>query len=284
MEKLRLSNRTLCHRVAALELQLKQLKLNPNLYLTENSNESSPWTNEIESQLRSELEEAKSQLEAVTVDLKKVTKAHRLLEKSFTNLQHSHTQLEGIITNMSQTLSALEKQVQAKAELKEIVIQLGQSLSDLKKSHVHLEKANVDLQRDLSLVQEKQTGVFLSLACDYGGRDDKGSIKWNYEKVPLNGKYFSRNKENTEITIKEKGTYRFDVSVCTDGRSDSKWVTLNINGSSNDDSIISSPNYSQCDFRTIRRPDQPNAKVKVKCNFNPDSGGTRNIFLIQRVD
>jgi len=160
MDKLRLSNRTLTHRVSALELQLKQLKLMPNLNMnlnfTENSKESSPWTNEIERQLRSELEEAKSQLEAVTVDLKKMSEAHNLLEKSFTNLQHSHSQLEGTLTKMSQSLSALEE------------------------SQVNLQKTNVDLQRDLSLVQDKQTGVFLSLGCQGGGRDGN-YIKWNYE-------------------------------------------------------------------------------------------------------
>jgi len=261
MEKLRLSNRTLCHRVAALELQVKQLKINPNpnmnLNLAENSNDSSLW-NEIESHLRSELEEAKSQLEVVTADLKKITEAHDLLEKSFTNLQHSHTQLE-----------------QAK---------VSQSLSALEDSQVDLKKANLDLQRDLSLVQDKQTGVFLSLGCDGSGRDGSSNVKWNYEKVPLNGKYFLINDEKTEITIKEKGTYRFDVSVRTPGSSNNNYVSLYINGSCDDKGTISSPNCSQCNFRTIRRLDQENAKVKVTSEFDPNNSYKFNTFLIQRVD
>jgi len=201
-------------------------------------------------------QEAKSQFEAVTVDFKKRTESHEQLEKSFTNLQHSHTQLEGTLTNMSQ------------------------SLSDLSKSHDHLEKANRDLQRDLSRIQEKQTGVFLSLGCDnHRFEGDLKCIKWDFEKVPLNGKFFLIDKGKSEITIKEKGTYRFDVSVYALDP-----VHLYINGDEQEvGTTTSSFGFSQSDLRTIRRLDQPNAKVKVGCG-DMNKGYKFNTFLIQRLD
>jgi len=276
IQKLKLSNRTLNHRMAAVEHQLRTQKGVPSV--NENDNESNSNS------------EAQSELKKLWHAYGVMEEAHK---QAIDQLEEAQKQANGQLTEShKQDIASIGRMEEchklALGKLSKVEasnVKLEHSFSKVEASNVKLEQANAILEQTLEKLMEtdKKKGAYFCAGAT-SGKDGSNCMKWNSERVPLNKEFFLVSDDKTEVTIKEKGAYRFDAELMTTGSFNGQYIDLRINGTNRRIAFVCTPaNYDMCVLSAILEINADD-KAKVYCQFAPYSGSEYyHTFTIQHI-
>jgi len=207
--------------------------------------------------------------------ISQLTESHK---QTSGKIDQSLSQVEASNVKLEQSLSKVEA---SNAQLQGSNGKLEQSLSKVEASNVKLEQSKQTLGKLMQT--DKRRGAYFCAGAS-SGKDGSGYMKWNSARVPVNKEFFSLSDDSTEVTIKEKGVYRFHADVMTNGTINNQHVYLKINGTDRRGAGVCCPiSNDQCILSAILEINA-NDKAKVYCSFTPHSGVEHwHTFTIQHI-